>query len=258
MIYLNGLPVNTTMFPDKTCQIWKLPEETLKHTNFAHVKWTFDNEGEFLQLAQLKMLLDHYGFETTLRLTYLPYGRQDKEVSNSTTFALRTFTKLLNSLRFDNIICMDPHSSVADDLIFNFQEIYPTEEVHKVIADTKTDLLCFPDKGALSKYAKIYRDIPHIYGEKVRDQLTGTISHYKLFGYPDIQNVLIVDDICDGGATFKLLASDLIEAGAKEVNLFVTHGIFSKGTSTLFDSGIKRIFTQYGEVTGDNTPTWQL
>jgi len=59
--------------------------------------------------------------------------------------------------------------------------------------------------------------------------------------------VLIVDDICDGGMTFKLLARDLLAAGAKEVHPYVTHGIFSKGLDTLKESGIGRFFTYKGE-----------
>ena len=65
----------------------------------------------------------------------------------------------------------------------------------------------------------------------------------------DIQNktILIIDDICDGGMTFKLTAERLKELGAKEVHLYVTHGIFSKGLETLRESGIDRIFTRKGE-----------
>jgi len=63
---------------------------------------------------------------------------------------------------------------------------------------------------------------------------------------------MIVDDICDGGATFILLAKELYAAGAKEVNLFVTHGIFSKGLIPLYEAGIKRIFTQDGEASEEH------
>jgi ribose-phosphate pyrophosphokinase len=48
--------------------------------------------------------------------------------------------------------------------------------------------------------------------------------------------------------TFKLLAKDLLAAGAKSVVLFVTHGLFSKGLQTLKDSGIQRIYAQDGEA----------
>jgi len=36
--------------------------------------------------------------------------------------------------------------------------------------------------------------------------------------------------------------------GAKDVALYVSHGIFSKGLEPLREGGIKRIFTKDGEV----------
>ena len=62
------------------------------------------------------------------------------------------------------------------------------------------------------------------------------------------QTILIVDDLCDGGMTFIKSAERLYELEAKEVHLYVSHGIFSKGLKPLTDSGIKRIFTKDGEV----------
>jgi ribose-phosphate pyrophosphokinase len=250
MIYLNDQPVNTTIFPDNTSQVWKLPKDIF-FKSYISIKWAFSNEGEFLQLAQLKHLLSNkcqYGPFITLTLTYLPYGRQDKEVCNEATFALRTFAALLNTLQFDSVIIHDPHSKIALDLINNSHAVYPERKILDARVATNSPLLCYPDKGAVSKYSETYPGWDYIYGQKVRDQLTGNITHYELIGDCVGQNVLIVDDICDGGMTFILLAKSLLAAGAKEVNLFVTHGIFSKGTRVLFEAGIKRVFTQDGEV----------
>lgn len=253
MIYLNGNPVNTTRFPDNTTQVWKLPEFTLKESNWAHIVWEFTQEGEFLELAQLKTLLDYNKIAATLVIKYLPYGRQDKRVENNATFALRPFATLLNSLDFQEVFILDPHSSVATDLILKSVAVYPNKELLAVIDETRPDTLCYPDKGALSKYSglPVYSSFRYIYGEKVRDQLTGNITKYDVIGNSAGKKVLIVDDICDGGMTFKLLASDLLAAGATEVNLFVTHGIFSKGLRTLKQSGISRIFTAKGECLPD-------
>lgn len=252
MILLNGKPLDVTRFPDNTTQVWQLSEWLLKESNWFHITWEFTQEGELLEIAQLKMLLDSYGHRSALRIKYLPYARQDKEVSNTATFALRPFAQLLNSLNFEEIIIMDPHSTIALDLIKNSRAEYPKEEIAKVIELTKANVICYPDKGAVTKYTKIY-DYPYIYGEKVRDQLTGNILSYEIFGdalHSDFygKTVLIIDDICDGGMTFKLLAKELLNAGAKEVNLFVSHGIFSKGLRTLKESGIKQVFTKDGEV----------
>lgn len=47
------------------------------------------------------------------------------------------------------------------------------------------------------------------------------------------KNLLIIDDICDGGGTFIQLAEKLKGLGAAKIGLFVTHGIFSKGYKDL-------------------------
>lgn len=250
MIYINGSPVNMTHFSDHTSQVWKVKQLDIEDTNWVNIKWVFEHEGEFLQIAQLKTLIDFYNFGNCLHLTYLPFGRQDKGVSNETTFALTSFANMLNHLHFDKIVIDDPHSSVALDLIHNSIAKYPTTEVIQVFTNTRSDMLCYPDKGALTKYEKIY-NLPYIYGLKTREQSTGKITAYELKGEPGGGNILIVDDILDGGATFKLLARELLDNKANEVNLFVTHGIFAKGAQTLrslYDAGIKRVFTKVGEI----------
>jgi len=251
MLYLNGQPLTVTIFPDKTSQVWKLPESIFtdcqKNRRPVIITWRFDSEGELIHLAQLKMLLQSRGIRASLDLPYLPYGRQDKEISNTSTFALRAFAHSINALSFEDVTICDPHSETALELIRFSHDYYPKDQLEEVILDTKTTLVCYPDKGALNKYSKLY-NYPYIHGEKVRDQLTGNITSYKVVGDPAGKNVLIVDDICDGGMTFKLLAKDLLAAGAKGVVLFATHGIFSKGLKTLFDSGIQRVFTQDGEA----------
>lgn len=254
MIYLNGTPLPTTRFPDNTSQVWKIPEflDLLK-MNQAIVAWEYTHEAEFLEIAMLKDLLDSIHLRSHLYIKYLPYGRQDKEVSNEATFALRTFAKLLNTLDFASVIVMDPHSTIAIDLIKNSRAEYPFHQIYELIHSGYCDIACYPDKGARTKYTEVYSQMigdRHVYGEKVRDQLTGNILKYDLIGGDRVkgQKVLIIDDICDGGMTFKILAKDLLDAGATEVNLFVTHGIFSKGVRTLRDAGITHIFTQDGEA----------
>lgn len=251
MILLNGNPVPTTVFPDNTPQVWKLNSKILTETNYAIVTWKYVHGGEFLELAQLKDLLDLHDITAALKLTYLPFGRQDKEVSNDATFGLHTFARLLNSLSFQEVIIEDPHSHVALDLIENSRAVYPTYQVMDVLEKNHIDLICYPDKGALAKYTEVYLETPYIYGEKVRDQLTGNITSYTLVGDPSGKNVLIVDDICDFGRTFIILAKDLFAAGAKEVHLFVTHGLFSGGLKVLKDAGIKSIYTKNGKKIED-------
>lgn len=245
MISVNSEKIEPTKFSDQTSQVWNV-----KGINqpTAFVVWKFELESEFMVLAQLKTLLDSRDIRATLHMPYLPYARQDKPVSNDTTFALSTFAKLLNSLNFNGVFAIDPHSEIPKELIKNFTPIQPINYIHIAAQHTNSDIYCYPDTGALKKYSKYVDSKKFVYGEKVRNQQTGKIESMKLIGDVKDKSVLIIDDIIDGGGTFCWMAQLLYENGASEVNLYGTHGIFSKGIKPLRDAGIKRIFTMDGEV----------
>lgn len=96
MIRLNGLPINITVFPDNTSQVWKLKSLEDKENNYFHVEWDFSSESELLHLAQLKYLLDYKQVDCSLTIKYLPYARQDKSVNNFSTFALKSTLCVIN------------------------------------------------------------------------------------------------------------------------------------------------------------------
>lgn len=76
--------------------------------------------------------------------------------------------------------------------------------------------------------------------------LYGHITDYKIYsnGF-DMTNkkLLVIDDICDGGGTFVLLANELKKHNPTRFSLFVTHGIFSKGVEVLYDAGYSSVIT---------------
>lgn len=251
MILLNGSTVEPTKFPDGTSQVWKLPDGLLNDRENT-VGWVFDSEYELVVLAQLKDLLDTVapGVNSTLSMPFLPYARADKEVSNRSSFGLTTFAYLVNNMFFSKVTCYDAHSEKAEGLIKNLEVLYPYEQVASAADSSLSDAVCYPDLGAYNKYYLRYRHVlpGHVCNiDKSRDPLTGTITSAKLAGDVSRRRVLIVDDICDGGATFVEAAKLLYAAGATSVSLFVTHGLFTKGLEPLFDSGIHRVFTRDGE-----------
>jgi ribose-phosphate pyrophosphokinase len=250
MLLVNDIEIKPTVFPDKTSQVWKLDDKVFENGRKTVITWRFENEGEFLVLAQLFDLLNKKGLKIDLCMPYLPYGRQDKEVSNTTTGALWTFSRVLNTLYFQHIYITDPHNVALTKSLFPHTTInYPKHMIARALELVKADIICYPDKGAFMKYTSVYDfELPFIFGRKTRDEKTGDITSYKLIGSAKDQNVLIIDDICDGGATFIRLAEDLVASGSKSVSLFVSHGIFSKGLKVLKDAGIQRIFTKDGEA----------
>jgi ribose-phosphate pyrophosphokinase len=248
MISVNGHQLNVTMFPDNTSQVWKLPDEIMRSRRWAIIKWDFTHEGELMHICQLRDLLAHNGINAHLHMSYLPYGRQDKAIKNEETFALHTFARLINAMNFDRITVLDPHSK-AVELITGVVIIEPVELITSALNLSNPTVICYPDKGARDRYVSFLRYKRTIHAEKVRDQSTGQITILDIVGeLEETDSVLIIDDICDGGMTFIKLAEKL-KGKCTNVDLYVTHGIFSKGPGCLFDAGISRVFTKDGEVT---------
>lgn len=241
-----------TIFPDGTSQVWKLPHEA-SHPDIM-VNWLYEKEAELIHLAQLKDLLNWHGCNPELVIEYLPYARQDKPVSNENTFALTSFCKIINGMNWRRITIGDPHSFIPQylltaPLIFK----YPVNEVMSVARNNKIDFVIYPDEGARLRYSKIYEflNLPHCSASKNRDAGTGVIYAITL---PQLKmsladkRILMIDDICDGGATFIQIAKILLTHRPKEISLFVTHGIFSKGVKVLHEAGIKNVFTANGKA----------
>ena len=230
MIKLNGEIVKPTMFPDNTSQVWKLGSITYP----SMIEWRFENESEFIHLIQLYHLVkDVTGAGVSLKMPYLPYGRQDKQIDNLMTFALVPFLKTLRTMDWSSVIVYDPHSNVIKEYLSKVTIVNPT--IDKLA--NGYDAVCFPDDGAANKYKT---DKKVIRGHKVRNQQTGLIEKYSLDCVEDVLKVLVVDDICDGGATFVLLGEALQEKGV-EADLYVSHGIFSKG--------VEHLLKYYGKIT---------
>jgi ribose-phosphate pyrophosphokinase len=235
-----------TIFPDKTSQVWKLPKDALGNKSYS-IQWFFESEAEFFHLAQLVELLRHHGTpRLDLEIPYLPYARQDKAVDNEASFALHTFARQLNALDFNIIKVFDVHSPEAFRIINRLRDDDTfIDIINQVVVDSKADVICYPDAGALQRY-KGFLDpkIPYCSFSKDRDPLTGYIKNLTLNEEIDLKGkrVIIVDDLCDGGMTFILTAKELLSNSVSNVDLYVSHGIFSKGMKVLTDAGITDIY----------------
>lgn len=214
---------------------------------------------DLIELAMVKDAVerayDHTGIQ--LVLPYIPYARQDRVCDKGEAFSLKVFANYLNYLNFESVKVYDPHSDVAPALINNVIVVTMDEIITNdynglrslLLHGDRRPQLASPDAGANKKVAKLARALgiaDYLRCDKLRDLATGKIIETKVYLEADEQcryEVLIVDDICDGGATFIELAKVLKANGAKKVGLYVTHGIFSRGVSHLFENGIDEIWT---------------
>jgi ribose-phosphate pyrophosphokinase len=156
---------------------------------------------------------------------------------------VKVYATLINSLEFDKVIVFDAHSEVTP-AVLNESEVITNHAFIKKIVDAHSSPLTLiaPDGGALKKIFKVSHHLggqPVVECSKSRDVKTGSLSGFKVYAENlNGGDCLIVDDICDGGATFIGLAQELKNKNAGKLYLAVSHGIFSKG----FDK-LSEIFT---------------
>ncbi|MDI1298059.1 phosphoribosyltransferase family protein [Methylotenera sp.] len=243
--------VTPTIFPDGTSQVWKLDLDVYKNGS-VKIVWSFEQEAELIWVNQLIALLDSAEIAIDeLYMPYLPYARQDKSVSNTTTFAKAVFLRSLLLDKVGKLTTLDAHSEHAAVKSYSAQPY-----INKAILEFKPDVLVFPDEGAYERYQNQIEqnDFEVLVLDKVRDQATGAIKSLTLDAQKtssvlsDNQKekhyrMLIIDDICDGGATFNHAALFLHEKYHCEIALYVTHGIFSKGYENMINAGIAEFFT---------------
>jgi ribose-phosphate pyrophosphokinase len=207
---------------------------------------------DFFHLALAKDALER--FDPTpihLVLPYVPYARQDRVCCKGESFSLKVFAQLINSLNFAKVTVIDPHSAVVDGVFNRVRSISQFEVIQSYDAFAARVMrgatFVSPDAGANKKTSELAGYFNHasfIRADKLRNLATGEILETVVYA-DDLggQDVVIADDIGDGCRTFTELAKVLKAKGAGKVILYVTHGIFSKGTKVLYQNGIDEIWT---------------
>lgn len=259
MIKINGKIIRIGNFPDGTLLIKEEPS----YDN-ADISWFFESNDELVALVYIVQHLRSHGVEEIrLYMPYIPNARQDRVKTADDVFTLKYFAWVINSLKFDEVRVLDPHSYVSEALINNIKVESPESlimGVYKLVSskdmnpENRETVMFYPDEGAKKRYSDMLR-LPYSFGIKERDWYTGKIKGLSVSG--DVSrdndvlcaggggcvsvrgcNVLIVDDICSKGGTFYHSAHKLKELGAEKIFLYVTHCENSIFDGMLLASGL--------------------
>jgi ribose-phosphate pyrophosphokinase len=186
--------------------------------------------------------------KSRLSIPYLPYARQDRVANHGESLSVKVMCDLINNMEYDRVYVTDCHSDVGISLLNN---VWHTDQKTALtcsdIPHIENYILIAPDAGAAKKIydvARFFHNTEVIIANKLRDTQTGEITEVSIpvdaLGIEG-KDLLIVDDICDGGRTFIELAKVLKQENPKSISLYVTHGIFSKGKE-IFNGLIDNIY----------------
>ncbi|MCH2235606.1 MAG: ribose-phosphate pyrophosphokinase [Crocinitomicaceae bacterium] len=161
--------------------------------------------------------------------------RSDRRFNKGESFDLKVIADFINRMKFDRVRILHPHSPITLALINNSEKISHSEYVKKAYEAIGAPVLVSPDAGAY----KVTHEIAGLLGadlipsNKVR---VNGVPEISIQGDVSGEQCLIVDDLADGGRTFKNLAVALKKQGATAVYLYVTHAQFNYGFDELKES----------------------
>jgi ribose-phosphate pyrophosphokinase len=231
MIKLNGKEVKFGRFPNGETMIdHKGIRSLVRSENLITFK--YEEDGDLIKLMFLKNYLDENcrrNIRFSLAVNYMPYSRMDRTEEGS-AFTLKYVSNFINSLNFEAVEIIEPHSDVTPALInrsaSNYLNFKLIDKVKKLVEfDEENDYIMFPDAGAGKRYSKM-KASNIVVGNKVRDFATGRIKGLELVGDTSKaygRSVIIVDDLSSFGGTFVHSADKLREEGFANIYLLVAH-----------------------------------
>lgn len=178
----------------------------------------------FMQLADI--LKRQCVTVETLYIPYLMGMRCDRLFDIDRPFTLGIVADVINSLGAEEVRIAEPHSHKTLELIHNSYYEFGVLSLRKPL-DIFDMKLVAPDKGAQERYSADF----YVVCKKVRDEKTGKLLDFEVEELKPCENedLLVVDDLCDGGGTFVGLAPKLRELNPKSLNLCIVHAVQVEG-----------------------------
>ena len=183
----------------------------------------------------------------TAVIPYFGYARQDRKVVPRTSISAKLVSNLITKAGADRVVTIDLHAGQIQGFFdIPVDNLFATpifaRHVRKKIK--KKNLICVaPDVGGTER-ARALGKFLHA-GLAIIDKrrpAPGKSEVMNVIGNVKGKTCIIVDDIIDSGGTIVNAANALLERGAKEVHVYVTHGVLSgKAVQKIKNSKIKRL-----------------
>lgn len=186
--------------------------------------------------------------KVALDIPYVLGSRSDRSFESQGLHYLRdVLAPIINLQRYEFVSCLDPHSYVTEGVlnkcVIDNTTLIKFYDWSLAAIKPKNATIISPDMGAIKRadlISKILNTSNIAVCSKNRDLSTGKIISTLVPEIDLTRDLILIDDICDGGITFIEIGSIIDERKTAiidvdpnfqcgQVYLIVTHGIFSKG-----------------------------
>ena len=183
----------------------------------------------------------------TAVIPYFGYARQDRKVVPRTSISAKLVSNLITKAGADRIVTVDLHAGQIQGFFdIPVDNLFATPIFARHIKkNLKTkNLVCVaPDVGGTERARALGKmlDVGLAIVDK-RRPTPGKSQVMNIVGNVKGKICIIVDDIIDSGGTIVNAAKALVDRGAKEVHVYVTHGVLSgAAVEKIKNSKIKKL-----------------
>jgi ribose-phosphate pyrophosphokinase len=189
-------------------------------------------------LMELLVTLDALKRASARRITavipYYGYARQDRKTSSRSPISAKLVANLITASGADRVLTLDLHAPQIQGFFdIPVDNLYASPVMVKDIKDNlpKGDLVMVsPDVGGVLRTRDVARrlDADLAIIDKRRER-AGVSEVMNIIGDVAGRHSILIDDIVDSAGTLCNAAQALIDAGAKTVYAYATHGVLSGG-----------------------------
>jgi ribose-phosphate pyrophosphokinase len=164
---------------------------------------------------------------------YYGYSRQDRKSTGREPITAKLVADMLKVAGVDRVVSVDLHSGQIQgffDLPFDHLTAAPVLEEYLRSRVTEDTVVVAPDSGRV-KVAERYSqhlgvDLALVHKRRPRGRMQ-EVEARQVIGEVEGRHCVIIDDIIDTASTICAAAERLTEAGAADIWVMATHGIFS-------------------------------
>jgi len=235
-------------FPDKESLV-TLPPQKNQHIIFC-LSLDYPNNKLIELFFAAKTARQQGAKRLSLVAPYLSYMRQDKSFHAEEAVSQQIIGQWLSEL-FDDLVTVDPHLH----RVINLDSVIPDTNIMILTAApllgefvkslAKNIILMGPDEESLQwvKQVASICDVSYAVATKTRYSDANVSIQLPKMKFEN-QHVILIDDVLSTGNTVAQTAIQLYSSGARQVDVLVTHALFSKDAmSTLEKSNIKNIYS---------------
>jgi len=183
----------------------------------------------------------------TAVIPYFGYARQDRKVVPRTSISAKLVSNLITKAGADRVVTVDLHAGQIQgffDIPVDNLFATPIFSRHIKKRIKNKNLICVaPDVGGVERTRALARKLD--IGLSIIDKrrpAPGKSQVMNVVGNVSGKTCIIVDDIIDSGGTIVNAADALIKRGAKEVHVYITHGVLSgEAVKKIKKSKIKKL-----------------